>query len=166
MKLRHLTLFFTLYITSSCKINYTLSGASYSANINTYEVNQFENKASLIYPPLSNLLTESLKDKINQQSKLKLSTNGDIKYEGIITDYKVTPSAISGNNNATLNRLSISVFVKFTNTKDNSQSFERTFTQYADFDASKNFNSIEAELVQDIVEKIVNDIFNASLVNW
>ncbi|MCX7953564.1 MAG: LPS assembly lipoprotein LptE [Bacteroidales bacterium] len=158
--------FIGLFYITSCKINYTFSGASYSADIKTYQVNHFENKAPLVYPPLSNILTENLKEKINQLTKLKLSNDGDIKYEGTIIDYKIVPSAISGNNNASLNRLSISVLVKFTNTKNYSQNFEKTFTHYADFDASKNFTSIEADLVKEITEKIINDIFNASLVNW
>jgi len=152
---------------NSCKINYSLSGASYSPDVLTFNVLNFENKAPIVYPPLANMLTESLKDKIISQTKLKLSNNNpDLIFEGYITDYNITPSAITGNNTVNLNRLSVSVYVKVLNTKNSSLSFDKTFSHYIDFDPSKDFISIENQLNKEIIEKITNDIFNVTFLNW
>lgn len=150
-----------------CKINYTFSGASYSADVQTFNVAFFQNQAPLVNPSLSNVFTEALKDRINNQTKLKLiSSNGDLQYEGEIVNYTVAPQTISGNETAALNRLTISVRVKFTNTKNANQNFDRTFSQFADYEATKSFQSVEDELIREIVDKLTQDIFNASLVNW
>lgn len=152
---------------TSCKINYTFSGASYSADTQTYSVAFFQNQAPIINPSLSNVFTEALKDRVSAQTKLKLvQQSGDIQYEGSILNYQVSPQSISGNETASLNRLTITVNVKFTNTKTPAQSFERSFTQFADYESTKSLNMVEEELVRDIVDKLTTDIFNASLVNW
>ncbi len=157
----------TCLIFASCKINYTFSGASYSADVNTFTVAFFQNNAPIVNPSLSNIFTESLKDRINQQTKLKLTQkNGDLLYEGEIINYNISPQTIQGNETAALNRLTISVRVKFTNTKNSAQNFEKIFTQFADYESSKPFQSIEDELVREIVDKLTQDVFNASLVNW
>ncbi|HNV94897.1 MAG TPA: LptE family protein [Bacteroidales bacterium] len=160
-------IWFIMLSLSSCKINYTFSGASYSADTQTFSVAFFQNQASIVNPSLSNVFTEALKDRVNAQTKLKLvQQNGDIQYEGSITNYQISPQSISGNETAALNRLTISVTVKFTNTKSPAQSFERTFSQFADYESTKSLNMVEEELVRDIVDKLTTDIFNASLVNW
>ncbi len=152
---------------TGCKIHYTFSGASYSAYTQTFSVGFFQNQASLINPSLSNVFTESLKDRIHNQTKLKLvERDGDILYEGEIVNYQVNPQSIQGNETAALNRLTISVRVKFTNTKTPTQNFDRTFTQFVDYESSKSLQSIEDELIREIVDKLTQDIFNASLVNW
>lgn len=152
---------------TSCKINYTLSGASYSPDTQTFSVSFFQNQAPLVNPALSNTFTEALKDRISSQTKLKLTeSNGDIQYEGTITNYQVSTQSISGNETASLNRLTITVNVKFTNTKTPTQNFEKNFTQFADYESTKSLNMVEEELVKEITDKLTNDIFTASLVNW
>ncbi|MCX7862252.1 MAG: LPS assembly lipoprotein LptE [Bacteroidales bacterium] len=156
-----------LLIIVGCKVNYTFSGASYSADIHTFHVSFFQNQAPLVNPSLSNVFTEALKDRINNQTKLKLVTrDGDLQYEGEIINYSIAPQTISGNEVAALNRLTISVRVKFTNTKNPNQNFDKTFSQFADYESSKPLQSIEDELIKEIVDKLTQDIFNASLVNW
>lgn len=152
---------------TSCKINYTLSGASYSPDTQTFSVSYFQNQAPLINPALSNIFTEALIDRISSQTKLKLKeSNGDIQYDGIITNYQISPQSISGNETASLNRLTITVYVKFTNTKNPEQNFEKSFTQFADYESTTSFNMVEEKLVKEITDKLTNDIFTASLVNW
>lgn len=162
-----LYLILLIFCFTSCKINYTFSGASYSADTQTFNVAFFQNQAAIVNPSLSNVFTEALKDRINAQTKLKLvQQNGDIQYEGAITNYQVSAQSISGNETAALNRLTITVTVKFTNTKTPIQNFERSFSQFADYESTKSFNMVEEELVKEIVDKLTIDIFNASLVNW
>ncbi len=156
-----------LIVLSNCKINYTFSGASYSADTKSFHVSFFQNQAPLVNPSLSNIFTEALKDRINNQTKLTLvEREGDLQYEGEIVNYQVSPQSIQGNETAALNRLTISVRVKFINTKNTSQNFDRTFTQFADYESTKPLQSVEDELVREIVDKLTQDIFNASLVNW
>ncbi|MGQ9846713.1 MAG: LptE family protein [Bacteroidales bacterium] len=167
-KKTYLILLIAFFISfTSCKISYTFSGASYSADTQTFSVAFFQNQAPIVNPSLSNVFTEALKDKINAQTKLKLvQQNGDIQYEGAITNYQVSAQSISGNETAALNRLTITVTVKFTNTKTPTQNFERIFSQFADYESTKSLNMVEEELVKEIVDKLTTDIFNASLVNW
>lgn len=158
---------FLAFILTGCKINYTFSGASYSADTKSFTVYYFQNQAPIINPSLSNIFTEALKDKISSMTRLKLTDNdGDIVYEGYISNYQVAPQSITGNETTAFNRLTISVNVKFTNKKNPSQNFERSFTQFADYESTKSLSAVEDDLVKDIVEKITTDIFNASLVNW
>jgi hypothetical protein len=158
---------FLVFFLTSCKVNYTFSGASYSANIQTFSVAFFQNQAPLVNPSLSNVFTEALKDRISSLTRLKLvQQNGDLQYEGEITNYNVSPQVIQGNETSAMNRLTISVRVKFTNTKATNQSFDKVFTQFEDYESTKSFQSVEDELVKKIVDKLTNDIFNASLVNW
>jgi hypothetical protein len=113
------------------------------------------------------VFTEALKDRINAQTKLRIvQQNGDIQYEGEITNYQVSPQSIQGNQTSALNRLSITVHVKYVNTKTPSMSFDKNFTQFSDYESSKTLSSVEDDLVKDIVDKLSQDIFNASLVNW
>jgi len=116
---------------------------------------------------LSQTFTEDLKDKFISQTNLDLvTTNGDLQFEGSITGYRVTSVAIQGNETAALNRLSITVKAKFTNTKDREQDFETSFTRYSDYESSKNLASIEDELIEDINDQLTQDIFNKAVSNW
>ena len=95
-----------------------------------------------------------------------LPSNGDLQFEGSITGYTITPNAIQGDQTAATNRLSITVDVKFTNTKDDKQSFEQSFTRYADFESSINLTTIEDDLIKDINSQLTQDIFNRAVSNW
>jgi len=152
---------------NSCRINYSFSGVSLSPQIKTYSVYYFPNRARLVNPALSQLLTEELKTKLQRKSPLKeTAENGDLVFEGIIEDYEVKPMSIQKGDAAAQNRLTISIKVKYTNSVDTSQSFERSFSGYEDFDSSLNWNDVEDEIVPIIVDKILEDLFNATIANW
>lgn len=151
---------------TSCKI-YSFSGASISADTKTVNVNYFENNAPLVVPTLSQTLTESLKDRIVTQTSLSLVRDvADIEFEGQIIDYSVRPIAIQGNEFASQNRLTITVKVKYTNNKDESKSFNQTFTRYSEFPGATNLSDVETELIRVISIQLVDDIFNKAFVNW
>lgn len=144
-----------------------MSGASISDDVKTYSVDYFDNKSPLANANLSQAFTEALKDIFISQTNLNLiDKNGDLHFEGSIINYKVSPIAIQGNETAALNRLTITVKVKFTNTKDETQNFESTFSRFADFDSSVNLSSIEDQLIKDINDQLTQDIFNKSVSNW
>lgn len=146
---------------------YSFSGASISPEVKTFSVQYFANRASLVQPTLSQAFTERIKDRfISQTSLRQVDRDGDIQFEGYISDYRAQPVAIQGTETAALNRLSISVLVKFTNTKDATQSFETTFTRYADYDSQKSLAEVELTLIDEVNKQLVDDVFNKSVSNW
>ncbi len=144
-----------------------MTGASISPEIKTINIKYFPKTAALGPSSLSQTFTEKLKDKFISQSNLSIVTSsGDLTLEGTITGFTVTPQAIQTNEVAAQNRLSIMVNVKFTNIKNEKQNFETTFTRYADYQSTVNLNSVEDELVRQINEQLVDDIFNKAVINW
>lgn len=146
---------------------YSFTGASISPDVKTFSVQYFPNRAQLVQPLLSQAFTEKLKERFISLANLRLTDrDGDLQFEGYISDYRTAPVAIQGTETAALNRLTISVNVKFTNTKDAKQNFETTFTRYADYDSKKNLQDVEISLIDDINRQLIDDIFNKSVSNW
>ncbi len=151
---------------SGCGV-YSFTGASISPEIKTVSIGFFQNRAAIVQPSLSNVFTEKLKDKFVSQTNLTLTNaRGDLQFDGTITDYFTQPTAIQGNEQAALNRLTINVKVKFVNTKDEKQSFESSFSRFTDYDSRKNLASVETELINEICNQLVDDIFNKAVINW
>ncbi|HBF88921.1 MAG TPA: hypothetical protein DDX39_09795 [Bacteroidales bacterium] len=160
-----LSFFFTSF--ESCKISYSFTGASVSPDVKTISIQDISNQAPLVVPTLSQTFTESLKDKFLSQTNLQLTDSyGDLNVEGEITGYSTQPMAIQGNETAALNRLTISVRIRFTNTKDEKQNFDSSFSRYTDYESSQSLDSVEEELIKEILEQLNEDIFNKALANW
>jgi hypothetical protein len=152
---------------NSCKVGYSFTGANISPAVRTYSVYYFPNRARLVNPTLSQYFTEALREKLRRQTSLnELAEDGHLIFEGQITGYEVRPMAIQRDDMAALNRLTISINVKYTNVIDPDQNVERTFSAFEDFDSSRTLSDIEDGLVPEIISKIVEDIFNATLANW
>ena len=151
----------------SCKVQYSFTGASISPEVKTVSISQFVNVAPLVNPTLASNSTEALKERFVTQTSLALQDfAGDLAFSGEIVGYDVAPVAIQGNETAALNRLTITVKVKFVNVKDEKANFERSFSFYTDYPASQSFADNEQSLVATIQEKLVDDIFNAAVANW
>lgn len=157
----------TTIAVSSCRISYSFSGASISPEMKTISIQYFPNQAPLFQPTLSTVFTEGLKDRMTSQTSLELvNSTGDLNFEGEITGYSSNPVAIQGNETAALSRLTITVHVKFTNAKNPKLSFDRTFSQFSDYESTETLSSAESTMIPLIVEKLTEDIFNAALTNW
>jgi hypothetical protein len=166
-KLIYLFILTIVFLSSSCKVNYSLNSGSIDPQIKTISISYFPNNAIVVQPTLSQSFTEALRDKFTSQSKLSLiNRGGDLNIEGSITGYTIQPVAIQGNETAALNRLTITVNVKFTNKFNEQQNFDTSFSRFEDFDASKALSSVEETLIKDINTTLVEDIFNKALVNW
>lgn len=160
-------MFLFLVGTSGCKVSYSLTGASIPVDAKTFSVDYFPNMALLVNPSLSANFTEALKNKMLNNTRLRITDDiGDLAYTGEIRDYKTTAMAITGNDRSAQTRLTITVFCKFINAKDPKQNFEKTFSQYADFDSNQSLSAVESALVEEITKKIIEDIFNSSVANW
>ena len=150
----------------SCGI-YSFTGASIPAEANTVSVQYFPNNADLVQPMLSSTITNTLRDYFMNQTTLnEVPQNGDLAIEGEIIGYSTAPTAITGNQTAALNRLTITVNVRFFNKYDENKNFEQRFSQYEDYPSNMDLNSVQETLIETICEKLCEDIFNKAVVNW
>lgn len=153
-------------ILNSCGV-YSFTGASVPVEAKTISVLYFPNKATMVQPMLSKNITEALQDKFRSESGLSITQrNGDLAVEGEITGYDTQPIAIQGNQTAALNRLTITVNVRFRNRFDEKSNFESSFSRYRDYSSSKSLSSAESELLPGMIEELVQDIYNKCVVNW
>ncbi len=157
-----------VYLTlQNCSVKYSFTGINLDPKDKTVTIKYFRNRAALINPTLSQNLTEGLKDRFMSQTSLELvDFNGDLTFEGEITGYKTSPVSISANQTALYNRLTVTVKVKYTSINKPKSSFESTFSRYADFESTKIITDVEDELTEQILEELIDDIFNKSVVNW
>ena len=156
-----------MFLVQSCGI-YSFTGTSIQPDVKTVTINYFEYKALKVNPSLSNDITVALQDKFLKLTKLEqVDIDGDLEITGAITGYDVRATAITANEQAAQNRLTVNVKVTFINRKYPEDNFEdKGFSAYADFDAMQSLDAVESGLCEEIVEKICEDIFNATVANW
>ena len=155
----------TAALTSACGI-YSFTGASYGT-AKTVSVDYFQNRSTYVNSTLSTKITEDLKNRFMSQTPLSLvKGNGDLHFEGSITGYTITATAIKAGETAAKNRLTITLKVTFTNQTAPENDFDKSYSRYADYDVAESFASVESGLVDEIVEELINDIFNDAVVNW
>jgi len=159
--------FTSLFAFNSCKVKYSLNGATIPIEAKTVSVAFFANNTTLGTPSISQKFTEKLRDVVSTQTNLSLmKQNGDLQFEGAITDYNVAPVAIQSNDQAANNRLTITVNVKYTNKFDLAKNFEQSFSRFADFKANTSISSQEDVLLTEINRQLTEDIFNRAFNNW
>ena len=157
----------TMFIVQSCGI-YSFTGTSIQPDVKTVTINYFEYQALKVNPSLSNDLTMALQDKFLKLTKLEqVEMDGDIEITGAVTGYDVKATAITANEQAAQNRLTVTVKISFTNRKYPEDDFpDKSFSAYADFDAMQPLDAVEASLCEDIIEQLCDDMFNATVANW
>lgn len=161
-------------ITQGCKVSYSFTGAAISPDVKTISIQNFYNDAGGGPPNMSQQFTEKLKDYFQQNTNLTLvDEDGDLQLEGAIVSYDFEPVApqASGSDQvadvASQMRLNIAVEGTYVNTNDDEYDFDgKTFSFFADFDADRDPTSVEEELVDEILDQIIFDIFTASVANW
>lgn len=148
-------------------MKYSFTGASIAPAAQTVSIQQFENIATMVAPILATTMTQGLQDLFTRQTRLSLiREDGDLSFEGVITNYVSTPIAVTGDEYASKNRLTITVKVKFENKIEPQYNFDKTFSAYEDYDSNKLMQEVEPTLLPQIVEKLSEDIFNAAVSNW
>ena len=154
-------------LSTSCRGGYSFTGASIPANAKTISVATFPNYAATVNPQLSQKLTDDLRNLFSSQTSLNL-VNGpaDLEISGEITSYTTRAAALSANDDVSMNRLTITIKVKFSNNCDPNANFEQSFSRYRDYNAQLNFSSVENSLMNEIVTELCEDIFNKSVVHW
>ncbi len=152
---------------NGCKVHYSFNGASIPPEAKTVSVQYFQNTASLAPPTLSQTFTEALRDKLSSQTRLGLvNKGGDLNFEGSVTSYTTAPISLQSNDQSASNRLTISVNVKYTCSFDEKKNFEQSFSRFADYSSTQSLTTVENELIKNINEQLVQDIFNRALNDW
>ena len=153
--------------TTSCGI-YSFSGTSIQPDVQTITINYFEYRALQVNPTLSNDLTEALRTRFRQMTSLEqVDMDGDLDNTGEVTGYNVAPSSVTADEIAAQNRLTVTVRVSFMNRKYPEDDFDgQNFSGYADYDSSQSLDAVQSTLCAEIIDKIVEDIFNATVAQW
>ncbi len=165
-KLTYILVALSAFALTSCSVyNFTGTG---KIDAKTFQVNYFQNNAELIEPGIERTFTLKMQEIIQNQTNLNLTnSNGDLLYEGEITDYRITPMTATADQKASQNRLSITINVRFSNKNKETDHFEKRFSFYYDYDGSTQLiGSKLTEALDVIFERITQDIFNESLAKW
>lgn len=152
-----------------CTISYKFNGSAIDYNVyRTIHVGQFPIRAALVYPPLQQMFENALLDYIARNTRLQIvdTQNTDITLDGEITGYNLSPQAVSENAIAAETRLTISVRIKYTDSKNDKNNVDQTFSAYKDFDSNEMLTDVQDDLCQQITEQLIDLIFNATLGNW
>lgn len=161
-----LTAIFSAMLLTSCGI-YSFSGTSIEPDVNTISIEYFQYKALTVNPTLSNDITEALKNRYRRMTRLEqVETDADMELTGEITNYVVSAQAITANEQAAKNRLTVTVKIEFVNNKHPETNVTQTFSEYSEFDSATSLASVESTVCAEIVEKLVEDIFNATVAQW
>ncbi|MGV8944987.1 MAG: LptE family protein [Lutibacter sp.] len=166
-KISGLLLLLFIFTTQSCGI-YSFSGTNIKSDVKTIQIDYFPNNAILVEPSLSQIFTTRLQDLFLQQTNLSLvKDGGDLQFEGEITGYKINPMTATAEQTAAQSRLTITVNVRFFNNKLEEDNFESSFSHYYDFDANAQLTgAVLDNAFNEILERITQDIFNASVAKW
>lgn len=152
----------------SCKISYKFNGSSIDYSVvKTITIEEFPNRAPLVYASLSSDFTEKMKDEFSSKTALRfVEHDGDLQISGEISGYNVVSSGVNSSGEAMDSRLQMSVSVRFVNKVNSSESFERTFSSYQTFSNEYTIDQVQGELNEQLIEDIVSQIFNATVANW
>ena len=155
-----------LPLLSACGI-YSFTGTSIQPDVKTITINYFDYKALKVNPTLSNDLTEALKDQFRKLTRLEqVDMDGDLEISGEGTGYDVRAAAITADEVAAQNRLTVSVKINFENRKYPEDNLEQSFSAYEDYDSMQSLEAVESTLCESIVKKLIEDIFNATVAQW
>jgi len=150
----------------SCGI-YSFTGTNIQSDVKTICIPFVEYKALRVNPSLSNQMTEALQDKFRKLTSLEqVDQDGDLELVCEITGYETKPQAVTANEVAAQNRLTVTVKVEFSNRKYPEDDVSQSFSAYEDYDSTNSLDAVEASLCETIVEKLVEDIFNATVAQW
>lgn len=157
-----------LLISASCNISYKFNGASIDyALTKSIHISNFVNQAPLVYPPLEQRFNEALKDMFTRNTRLQLvNQNGDMEIEGEIVGYELTPLAVQEDAFASETKLTMSVRMRFKNNKAEGQDKEETISANRNFPSSVMLNDVQDQLIKELTDEIVDQIFNSTMANW
>lgn len=158
----------TTVLLSACSVSYKFNGASIDyTKTKTIQIKDFPIRSAYVWGPMASIFNNELRDIFGKQTKLiQVKRNGDLQIEGEITQYQQRNKSVSADGYSAQTELSMTVNVRFTNTKKHDEDFERTFTATQSYESTQNLNSVQEELVTQMTQDICDQIFNATVANW
>ena len=167
-KINKLTIVLTCLLLLSCSVSYKFNGASIDyTKTKTIQIADFPNRSTYIWGPMAPMFNNALKDLYANHTKLvQVKRNGDLKIDGEIIQYSQRNKSVSSEGYSAQTELSMTVNVRFTNTKNRQEDFERQFTATAVYETTMSLNYVQEQLVTDMVKDLTEQIFNATVANW
>jgi len=155
-------------VLSSCSVSYKFNGASIDySKTKTIQIADFPIRSNYVWGPMASIFNNQLKDQFANHTKLtQVKRNGDLKIEGEISRYEQRNKSVSSEGYSAQTELSMTVNVRFTNNINHSEDFERQFTANTSYESTQSLNSVQEELVTQMVKDIADQIFNATVANW
>ena len=163
-----LVLCFSFFLLTGCRVSYTLNGASIDySKTKTIEIAEFPIRSSYVWGPMGPMFNNKLKDMFADHTRLQqVKRNGDLVLSGEITQYSQRNKSVSSEGYSAQTELSITVNVRFTNNKNHKEDFEKQFTASQSYATTQSLNSVQEQLVSQMCDDLINQIFNAALANW
>ena len=152
---------------SGCRFYSVSMRGGDTSGASTFSVGYFKPKTAQASQVYAQRFSDGLKDFISSASPLKITNkNGDLQYSGSITGYTISPASVGQGEVAALNKLTITVKVKYVNSREPDKSFEKSFSKFANYNSNSDIFAVEEQLWEDINEQLINAIYNASIGNW
>ena len=164
----YVSMLLLVVLLAACTVSYKFTGASIDyTKVKSVTIAQFQNRAAYQWAPMASMFNDALTDAFVQQTKLQqVARGGDLQLDGEITSYDQFNKSISSDGFSSMVQLKMTVNVRFTNNTNHEEDFERQFSATRDFDASQSLDSVQEELVDQMIKEIVESIFNAAVANW
>ena len=153
---------------ASCSVSYKFNMSSIDyTKVKTIQIADFPIRSSYVWGPMGPMFNNKLKEQFADHTKLsQVKRNGDLKIEGEITNYSQRNKSVSAEGYSAQTELSITVNVRFTNNTNHQEDFEQQFTATASYETIQSLASVQEQLVTEMIEDIVDQIFNATVANW
>lgn len=160
--------FSAILLVGSCSISYKFNGSSIDyTKTKSISISDFPNTAELVYPPLSQEFSESLRDSYSKQTRLQfVKKGGDLHLEGEIVGYQLTPMAISADSYASKTKITLTIKVRFSNNKNPEDDFEKTYSAFQSFDSTIMLTDVQDQLIKLMIADIVDNIYNDTVAKW
>ncbi|MBQ6964721.1 MAG: LptE family protein [Bacteroidaceae bacterium] len=152
----------------ACTVSYKFTGTSIDyTKVKTVSLDKFPIRANYVWSPMESMFYNSLSDAFAQKTKLTvLKRNGDLQLSGEIVEYSQTNKSISSEGYSSMVQLKITVNVRFVNNTKHDEDFEQRFSATADYESSQQLSAVQETLVQEMIDDIIDQIFNATVANW
>lgn len=158
----------TSVVFTACKVSYKFNGASIDYNkVHTIQIADFPIRSAYVWGPMAPMFNNALKDVYANHTKLQqVKRGGDLKVEGEITNYQQRNKSVTSEGHSAQTELSITVNLRFTNTSNHKEDFERQFTATSSYETTKSLQSVQQQLVEEMIKDLTDQIFNATVANW
>lgn len=153
---------------TGCSISYSFNGSSINYDVvHSISIDKFPIRCAYVWSPMESMFYNSLSDEFVNKTKLDVLKRGaDLQLSGEITEYSQTNKSISSEGYSAQTQLKMVVNVRFVNNTNHAEDFEQHFSATSEYDSSQQLSAVQEDLVQEMIDDIVDQIFNATVANW